>query len=61
MKTPAKPKPRSKKSWNEKLDQTKGLPKIIPMPQRMEKTCGKGTLVILTKRKRQAKANYSIV
>lgn len=46
MKTPAKPKPRSKKSWNEKLDQDKGLPKIVPMPERMEKTWGKGTLVI---------------
>lgn len=37
-------KPR--KTWQEKLDKADGLPKVIPIPDRMQKNCGIGTLVI---------------
>lgn len=35
-----------KKTWQEKLADDKELPKIIKIPTRMQKTSGKGTLVI---------------
>lgn len=34
------------KSWREKLADNKDLPKIIPIPTKMQKTWGKGKLVI---------------
>lgn len=49
MATPRIPRSKSakpKKSWQEKLADDKDLPKRIKIPPRMQKTCGKGTLVI---------------
>ena len=37
-------KPR--KSWREKLDNSKALPKVVVMPERMKPKWGQGTLVI---------------
>jgi alkylated DNA nucleotide flippase Atl1 len=38
------PKPRA--TWSEKLNDSKGLPKVKPIPDSMSKTWGTGTLVI---------------
>ncbi|PYP85658.1 MAG: hypothetical protein DMF61_16135 [Blastocatellia bacterium AA13] len=35
-----------KKSWREKLDDAKDLPKLIDIPERMQPRLGKGTMVI---------------
>lgn len=35
-----------KKCWREKLADDKDLPKVVPIPARLAKTWGKGTLVI---------------
>ena len=37
---------RVKKSWQEKLDSDHGLPEVKPIPVRMRKRFGKGTIVI---------------
>lgn len=37
---------KAKKSWREKLADDKDLPKVVPIPPRMARTWGKGTLVI---------------
>ena len=36
----------AKKTWNEKLADAKNLPRVVPIPPRMEKTCVTGTLAI---------------
>ena len=36
----------TKKSWNEKLADAKGLPRVVPISPRMEKNWGAGTLAI---------------
>jgi len=33
-------------SWNEKLDQSKGLPKVVPIGPTMSKQWGEGTVVV---------------
>ncbi len=38
--------PKSKKSWQEKLADSKDLPKVVRIPEKMAKRLGKGTLVI---------------
>jgi hypothetical protein len=43
---PTSNKSRAKKSWREKLLDDKDLPKVEKITGRMQKTCGKGTLVI---------------
>jgi alkylated DNA nucleotide flippase Atl1 len=35
-----------KKSWREKLEDGKGLPRVEPMPEKMVARCGAGTIVI---------------
>jgi alkylated DNA nucleotide flippase Atl1 len=35
-----------RKSWREKLTDSKNLPFIEPIPERMVRTCGEGTLVV---------------
>lgn len=37
---------KNRKSWREKLEASKDLPKVVPIPQRMRKTWGQGTIVI---------------
>ncbi len=37
---------KSKKSWREKLANTKDLPRVVPITEGMSKTWGKGTMVI---------------
>ena len=37
---------KTKKSWQEKLTDNKGLPQVKPIPPRMQAKWGKGTLVI---------------
>jgi alkylated DNA nucleotide flippase Atl1 len=39
-------KMKSKKSWREKLANTKDLPRVVPITESMSKTWGKGTMVI---------------
>ncbi len=36
----------AKKSWNEKLADAKGLPRVVPIPPRMAARWGEGTLAI---------------
>ena len=38
--------PKSKKSWQEKLADSKDFPKVVRIPEKMAKRLGKGTLVI---------------
>ncbi len=38
--------PKSKKPWQEKLADSKDLPKVVKIPEKMAKRLGKGTLVI---------------
>jgi len=40
----------SRSSWNEKLDQSEGLPKVVPIGPTMRKQWGEGTVVIPTPR-----------
>lgn len=35
-----------KSSWNDKLDQNEGVPKVVPIPQTMSKQWGEGTMVV---------------
>ena len=37
---------RKKKSWREKLKDSKDLPKTIPMPEKLIKSWGKGEMLI---------------
>lgn len=37
---------RPTKSWREKLENNQGLPQVKPIPLKMRKRCGKGTIVI---------------
>ena len=37
---------KKKKSWREKLDHDEGLPKVVPIPEKMQKAQGKGTMLI---------------
>ncbi|MBN2123180.1 MAG: MGMT family protein [Deltaproteobacteria bacterium] len=39
-----------KKSWREKLDGARGLPKVVPIPEGMGRKWGTGTIVIPTPR-----------
>ena len=41
---------KKRSSWNEKLDQSKGLPKVVPIGPTMRKQWGEGTVVIPTPR-----------
>jgi alkylated DNA nucleotide flippase Atl1 len=41
---------RVKKNWQEKLDSDHGLPEVKPIPVRMRKRFGKGTIVVPTPR-----------
>jgi len=36
----------SRKTWKEKLNDSKDLPKVEPIPEKMQKTYGKGTIAI---------------
>ncbi len=47
MTKPSKAKRASKRSsWQEKLDQSKGLPKVVPIGPTMSKQWGEGTVVV---------------
>jgi alkylated DNA nucleotide flippase Atl1 len=41
---------KKRSSWNEKLDQSKGLPKVVPIGPTMRKQWGDGTVVVPTPR-----------
>jgi len=41
---------KKRSSWNEKLDQSKGLPKVVPIGPTMRKQWGEGTVVVPTPR-----------
>ena len=41
---------KKRSSWSEKLDQSKGLPKVVPIGPTMRKQWGEGTVVVPTPR-----------
>ncbi len=43
-------KTKKRSSWNEKLDQSEGLPKVVPIGPTMRKQWGDGTVVVPTPR-----------